>query len=90
MIDAVFGIVVADALKDITSEADVVDISTRGDFAGQYHKTCRAEGFCCNTAHRIASDASVKNGIRDLVGNLVGMPFAHRFGGKEKFTAHEP
>ena len=90
MVDAVFGIVVTDALQDVAGEIDVVDNGVRSDFTGHDDKARCTEGFCRNAAHRVLREAGVKDGVGDLVGNLVGMPFADGFGSEKIFAGHMP
>ena len=88
MINAVVGIVVADFLKNVAREADVVDVGVGRDFAGEHHETGGAERFGGDAAHRVFGEAGVENGVRDLVCDFVGMTFADGFGSKEIFVGH--
>ena len=51
VVDAVFGVVVADALENVARQADVVDRRVGGDFTGEHHEAGVAERFCSHTAH---------------------------------------
>ena len=90
VVDAVFGVVVTDALQNVAGEIDVVDDGVRGDFTGHDDKARRAEGFGRNAAHGVLREAGVEDGVGDLVGNLVGMPFADGFGSEKIFAGHMP
>ena len=88
VVDAVFGIVVADALDGVAGDLDVIDVGGRGDFAGQNDQAGVAQGFGSDAGMLVLSQDGVEDGVGNLVGNLVGMAFADRFRGEE-VIAHE-
>ena len=88
VVDAVFGVVVADALQHVAGEVDVVDVGGRGDFAGHDDEARRTEGFGGNAGEGILLKAGVENGVGDLVRDLVGMTFADGFGSEKIFAGH--
>jgi len=86
VVDAVFGVVVADALDGVACDLDVVHIRTGGDFTGQYHQTGVGQCLGSHAAVRVLGENSVQNRVRDLVGDLVGVAFRNRFRGKQKIA----
>ena len=90
VVDAIFGIVVADAFENIAGKADVVNVGIRGNFTGKNNQSGGAEGLRGNAAQRILLQAGVKNGIRNLVGHFVRMTFTDGFGCKKIFAGHSP
>ena len=88
MVDAVFGVVIADALENVAGEADVIDVGARGDFTCENDEARGAEGFRGNAAHGILFETGVEDGVRDLVRDLVGMTFTDGFGSKKIFAGH--
>ena len=88
VVNAVVGVVVADALQGIACHLDVVHMGVGGDLACQYHQTGVAQGLGSNTGFRVLREDRVQNGIRDLIGHLVGVTFRDRLGSKEKIVRH--
>ncbi len=87
VVDAVLGVVVADALDGVAHDLDVVDVGGRGDLARQQHQSGGAEGFRGDPRFGILRKQGIQDGVRYLVGNLVGMTFRNRFG-REQIVAH--
>ena len=88
VVDAVFGVVVADARDGVTGHADVVDVGLGGDFTGQQHQTGGAQGFGSHARLGVLGQQGVQDGVGDLVGDLVGVTFGDGLGGEEVF-AHD-
>src|SRR5690606_6269060 len=86
VVDAVIGVVIADAADRIAGDLDVVDVGARGDFAGQHDQAGVAEGFGGDPGIRVLLEQRIEDGVGDLVGDLVGVPFGDGFGGKEKIV----
>ena len=82
VVNAVLGVVVADALDRVTCDLDVVDMCIGGDFTGQHHEAGVAQGFRRYAGLGVLFENCVKNGIRNLVSDLVGMAFGYGFRGK--------
>jgi hypothetical protein len=61
-----------------------VDVGLGCDLAGNDHQASRGESFSGHAAKRILRQACVEDGIGYLVGDLIGMPFSHRLGCKQK------
>ena len=83
VIDPVIGIVVTDTLDGVARHLDVVDVGGGGDFAREHHEARVAEGFGSYARVRILREDRVEDGIGNLVGNLVGVPFRNGFRGEE-------
>ena len=88
VVNAVFGIVIANLTEGVAGNADVIDLSGGGDFASEHDKTRSAEGFCSDAAVGILLENGIENGVRDLVRHLVRMAFTHRFRRKKIIAAH--
>ncbi len=75
-VEAVEGVVIADGGDDAADERLEVDVSLGGDFAGDDDQAGRGEGFGGDAAVGVLLQAGVQNGVRDLVGDFVGMAFS--------------
>mmetsp|Transcript_120036 Transcript_120036/g.301742 ORF Transcript_120036/g.301742 Transcript_120036/m.301742 type:complete len:225 (-) Transcript_120036:60-734(-) len=64
----------------------VVDLGLSCDLASNHHHVVLCRRLTSHLALRIVSQASVQDGIRDLVAHLVRVPLVHRFG-REKEPA---
>ena len=84
-VESVDGIVVADGGDDAADQRLEIDIGAGGNFAGNDDEAGGSEGLAGNAAVGVLLEAGVKNGVRDLVGDFVGMAFGDGFRGKEKF-----
>ena len=82
VVDAVLGVVVADAFDGVARDLDVVHMGVGGDFTGQDHESGVAQCFCRNAGLGVLLKDCVQDGIRNLVSDLVGMAFRNRFRGK--------
>ena len=88
MVDAIFGVVVANALQNTASKINVINVGVGGDFTCENDQSGRAESFSGNSAERVLFDTGIKNCIGDLIGHLVRMTFADRFRSKKIFAGH--
>ena len=88
VVDAVLGVVVADALDGVACDLDVVDVGVGRDLAGQHHQAGVGQGFGRDAAARVLLEDRVENRVRDLVGHLVGVPFRNRFRREEEIVGH--
>src|SRR5208283_2435946 len=61
--------------------------SRGGDFSGNDNQSGGDEGLAGDPALGVLAHHFIEHRIRNLVGNLVGVAFCHRFGGKQK-VAH--
>ena len=75
-VEAVEGVVVADGGDDAADQALEIDVGLGGDFAGDDHQPGGREGFGGDAAVGVLLQAGIQDGVRDLVGNLVGMAFS--------------
>jgi hypothetical protein len=88
VVDAVFGVVVADALDGVARDLDVVDVRVGGDLAGQHHEAGVGQRLGGHAAARVLLEDRVEDRVGDLVGDLVGMAFGDGFGREEKVVRH--
>src|SRR5690606_10794655 len=66
VVDAVVGIVVADAANGVARHLDIVDVGLGGDFAGQHYQAGIAQRFSRHARVRILRENGVENGVGDL------------------------
>src|SRR5690606_31495414 len=86
VVDAVFGIVVADALDGVARNLDVVDVGRRGDFTGQHDQAGVAQGLGRHARIGVLREDGVEDGVGDLIRDFVGMAFGNGFGSKEEIV----
>lgn len=86
VVDAIVGVVVADALDRVAGDSNVVNVGLRGDLAGEQYEAGSAQGLCRNAGLGILGQQGIEDGIRNLVSDLVRVAFGNRFGGKEVFV----
>ena len=87
VVDAVVGVVVADALDGVARHLDVVHMRVGGDFTGQHHQTGVAQGLGRDSAAGVLGENGIQNRIRNLIRDLIGMAFGDRFA-SEKTLRH--
>src|SRR5262249_7102697 len=89
-VEAVLAAGVADFLDRVAHDVLVVDLGVGRDFAGDEGEAGRDQRFAGNAADGILREDGVENRVRDLIRDLVGMPFGHRLRRKEmtSVTAH--
>ena len=88
VVDAVFGIVVTDALERVARNLDVIHVRVGGDLTRQHHQAGVAQGLGCHARLRILPEDCVEDCVRDLVRNFVGVALGNGFRGKEKIVRH--
>ena len=88
VVDAVLGVVVADALEGVARDLDVVDVDVGGDFAGQHDQAGVGQRFGGDAGVRVLLEDGIEDRVGNLVGHLVGMAFGDGFGSKEKIVRH--
>jgi hypothetical protein len=86
VVDAVFGVVVADALDRVACDLDVVDMRVGAVISPA--STTRPVLVRVSAATRVLRQDCVENRVRDLVGDLVGMAFGDGFGSEEEIVRH--
>src|SRR5208283_542879 len=82
-VEAVEGVVVADGLDRAADDLLKVDIGFGGDFSGDDYQAGCGQSFAGDAAGGVFGEAGVQDGVRNLVGDLVGMAFGYRFRGKK-------
>ncbi len=88
VVNAVFGVVVANALDGVARHLDVVHVGIGGDFTCQDYQTSVAQRLGRYARFGVLLEDRVQDCIRNLVGDFVGMTFGHRFRGKKKIVRH--
>ena len=88
VVEADFGVVVADAAHGFLGDLAIVDVRLGRDFAGNHDEAGGDQGFAGDAALRVFGQNGVEDGIGNLVGDLVRMAFANRLGRKEKLSGH--
>jgi hypothetical protein len=81
--DAHRGFGVADVANYLADDFLHVDVSLGGDFARDHREAGCDHRFAGHAAHRVLGDQGVEHAVGDLVGQLVWVPHADRFAGKE-------
>jgi len=89
VVDAIVGVVVADAFDGVTGDLDVVHMRVGGDLASQHHQTGVGQGFGGDTAAGVLRKDGVEDRVRDLVSDLVGVAFRNGFRGEQVIAGHE-
>src|SRR5262249_23417834 len=78
-IESVEGVVVADGGDFSADQRLEIDVGLGGDFAGDDDQAGRGQGLAGDATGGIFSQAGVKDGIGNLVGNFIGVALGHRF-----------
>ena len=65
-----------------------IELGVGGNLSGQHNHVALHEGFAGHAAFFVLREAGVEHGVGDGVANLVGVAFAHRFGGKNEVRGH--
>ena len=68
VVDAVVGVVIANAFEGIARHLDVVDMGVGGDFTGQHHQAGVAQGLGGNAGFGVLREDCVENCVRNLIG----------------------
>src|SRR5450755_747610 len=82
-VEAVECVVVADGLDGAADYLLEIDVGFGGDFAGDYDQAGGGQGFAGNATEGVVGQAGVEDGVRNLVGDLIGMAFGHGFRSKQ-------
>src|SRR5690606_24802566 len=67
-------------------DVDVVDVCGGRDLAGEHDQAGVAKGLGGDARESVLRQDGVQDPVRDLVGDLVRMPFGDRFGGEQEFV----
>ena len=81
-------VIVADVRDRLADEARNVDVRRGRDLAPDVDLARDDERLAGHAAQRIVLENRVEHGIRNLVGDLIGMPLGDGFGGKEPAIRH--
>ena len=78
--------VVPDVDDRVARESRDVDVGVRRDLAGDDHEARRDQRLARDPPGRVVGEDGVEHGVRDLVGDLVGVTFRHRLGAEDEFA----
>jgi len=67
VVDAVLGVVVADALDRVARDLDVVDVGVGRDLAGEHHQAGVAQSLGGDARARVLGEDRVEDRVGDLV-----------------------
>jgi hypothetical protein len=81
-VEPVLGARVADRRDPLPDEARDVDVCLRRDLAGDDDEPGGDERLAGDPPVGVVGENGVEDGVRDLVGDLVRMPFGDRLGGE--------
>lgn len=84
VVETLGGIVEANALDCVTDHLLVINVGLGGNFSENHHHTSLGAGFASNLAVGVLSEASIQNGIGDLIAKLVRMSLRDTFGGEQE------
>ena len=82
-VEAVESVVVADGLHGAADYVLKIDVGFGGDFSGDDDEASRGKGLAGDAAERIFGEASIENGVGNLIGDFIGMAFSYRFRSKQ-------
>src|SRR5207253_2534477 len=81
-IETVRGVIIADVFDGAARDSRHVDVRFRGDLAGDDAGAGGHQDFARHSAGRVVGEDGVQHGVRNLVGDLVGMAFGDGFRGE--------
>mmetsp|Transcript_17406 Transcript_17406/g.25745 ORF Transcript_17406/g.25745 Transcript_17406/m.25745 type:complete len:244 (-) Transcript_17406:96-827(-) len=84
VVKALSGIIVSNVLDGIANDLFVVDRGGSCDFSKNHNHARLAACFACNTRRRVSSDASIEDGVRDLIAELIRMSLVNGLGSEQK------
>ena len=84
-VETVLGTVVADVPDHAAGRFRDIHIAAGGDLAHDVDQAGGTGGLAGHTGAGVLRQNGIKDRIRDLVTDLVGMPFGHRFGSEQHF-----
>ena len=87
-VKALGAVVVADVEDRAPRDRRDVNDGARGDLAGDDAQAGREQRLARHARERVLGEDGVEHAVRDLVGDLVGVPFGHRLRGEESAIAH--
>ena len=77
----------ADLLDLVADDLVVVELRARGDLTEDHHHVVLGGGLARDLRVRVGGEARVEDGIRDLVGELVGVALVHGLRGEHEDAA---
>src|SRR6185312_5985219 len=86
VVEAHVGVRVADVLDRLAHDGGHVDPRRRRDLAGDHHVAGLGQRLTGDARARILGEDGVKDGVRDLITNLVGVALGDRFRGEQKIA----
>jgi hypothetical protein len=90
-VEAPLRVRVADLRDLLADDAGDVDVRLGRDLAGHDDEARRDQRLAGDAPRRVVRENGVEHGVRDLVGDLVGVPFGDRLGREEEFArGHVP
>ena len=87
-IEAILRTRVADLLHSLADDVRDVDVARGRDLADDMHLPRRHQCLARHAPLRIFCENRIENGVRNLIGHLVGMTFRHRLGSEQHRFAH--
>merc|ERR1719272_517488 len=84
VVEALGRVVVSNFLDGTTNNLLVVEDSLGGDFTEDHDHAGLGCGFASNTGGRVLLEASIDDGIGDLVTDFVRVSFSDGFGGEQE------
>ena len=88
VVDAVVGVVVADALDGVARDLDVVHVRVGGDFTREHHQAGVGQRLGGDAAAWVLLEDCIEDRVGNLVSHLVGVAFGDGFGSEEKVVRH--
>ena len=82
--------IVADAADDLPRRPFVIDFCRRRHFAHDEELIVSGAAFDRRARHRVLRQNRVENAVRDLIADLIRMPFRDAFAGKKLFHVKNP
>ena len=80
VVEALGGVIVADALDGFTDDLLVVEVGPRGNLTEDHDHASLGGSLAGNLGERVLGQAGIEDGIGNLVGNLVGVALADGLG----------
>ena len=87
-VEAVLGVVVADALDDLARNFGNLDVLRRGDLTRHQAQSGGHQRFAGDTSVRVLGEDRIEHRIGNLIGHLVGVTFGHALGCERPLSAH--
>jgi len=75
VVEAVLGARVADVLDGVAHDRGEIGVGLARDLTGHEGEAGRDHGLAGHTARGILGEQRVQDGVRDLIGDLIRMPF---------------